>query len=65
MPGTEILSAPTHPLQVSSQAPVIAAVHTYMPLPMCALPFHMLPETGVTLFSSVVLVSPGLSRSRL
>lgn len=60
-------AAPACPLQVSSQALVIADVHTCMPLPTYALPFHMLPETGVSLFSFMVLVllSPRLSRLHL
>lgn len=46
MSVTERLSALTHPLQVSSQALVIAVVHTCMPLLTYALPFRMLPETS-------------------
>lgn len=68
MSGTERLSALTHPLQVSSQALVIAVVYTCMPLLTYALPFHMLPEhMFLSLFSFVVLVllSPRLSRLHL
>lgn len=47
------LFSPAWPLQVSSQALVIAVVHTCMLLPTHVFPLHVLPKTRVGLFSFV------------
>lgn len=50
------LSSPARLLQVSSQALVIAVVHTRITLPTHVFLLQLLPKTGVGLFSFVVLV---------
>lgn len=69
LPGLSVLylwlSSPAHPLQVSSQALVIAVVHACVRLPAHLFPLHVLPKTSVDLLRFMFSYSAGLSRSCL